>query len=329
MSYLFAICDRQEQYVSKLAEYLNFKKAIPFQVVAFSSVDKLLEYGRQAKVELLLITEELFAEHRERIAAAHVILLGESGIEVIAGYRVIYKYQSAEQIMRQVLKIYGEIGDPMLLTVAHRQTEVIGVYSPVRRCLQTSFAVTLGQLMAKKKKCLYLNFEPFSGFSSLMKRQYEQDFTDLMYFLSNGMEKLVYKLQGMIESIGELDYIPPALSFLDFAQIDGETMRLLIDEIAMRTDYETVILDLSEHLRFLFDLLLRCDRIFTITKDDGMAQAKLEHYKQLLAYMQKEEILAHTQLLELPQFEEIPVRLEQLPYSGLSDYIAKTILKEE
>ena len=326
MSYLFAICDRQERYVSKLAEFFHFKKAIPFQVLAFSSAEKLIEYESHTQVELLLITEELFMEYREKLSAEHIILLNESGIELVKGYRFIYKYQSAEQIMKQVLRIYGEIGDPTRLAMADKTVELIGVYSPVKRCLQTSFALTLGQLMAQKKRCLYLNFEPFSGFSSLMRRQYEQDFMDLMYFLGNGVEKFVYKLQGMVESIGELDYIPPALSFMDFAQMDGESIRLFIQEIAMRTDYEIVILDLSDNLRSLFDILLGCDKIYTITRDDRVAQAKLEQYRQLLEYMQKEEILKHTRMLQLPIFEDIPARLEELSYSQLADYIRDKVL---
>jgi len=326
MSYLFAICDSQERYVSKLAEYFNFKKAIPFQVLAFSSVEKLIEYESHAQVELLLITEELFVEHRANLSAEHIILLNESGMELVKGYRFIYKYQSAEQIMKQVLRIYGEIGDPTMLAMVNKPIELIGVYSPVKRCLQTSFALTLGQLIAKKKKCLYLNFEPFSGFSSLMRRQYGQDLMDLMYFLSGGVEKFVYKLQGMVESIGELDYIPPALSFMDFAQMEGDSIRSFIQEIAVRTEYEVVILDLSDNLRFLFDILPGCDKIYTITRDDSIAQAKLEQYRQLLEYMQKEDILKHTRMLPLPAFEDIPARLEELSYSQLADYIKDNIL---
>lgn len=326
MSFLFAICDSQQNYVYKLTEYLNRRKAVPFQIVAFTSLEKFLEYESKTQVELLLITEELFANTPNSFQTPHIILLNETGVEKVKGYHFIYKYQSAEQIARQILKIYGEIGDPSRLAMVNRKIEILGVYSPIKRCLQTSFALTLGQLIGKERKCLYLNFEAFSGFSKLMKREYEQDFMDLMYFLNGGIEKFVYKLKGMIESIGSLDYIPPALSFMDFAQMEGKSIRLLLEEIAGRTDYEVVILDLSDNLNSLFEILMVCDRIYTITKADGIALAKLEQYEELISYMQKDEILGRTQKIDLPQFEAIPDKLEELPFSELAEYIRKEIL---
>ena len=279
-------------------------------------------------MELLLITEELFVNAQERLKTSHIILLNETGVETAKGYHFIYKYQSAEQIARQILKIYGEIGDASRLSMVNRQIEILGVYSPIKRCLQTSFALTLGQLIAKEQKCLYLNFEAFSGFSRLMKQEYEQDFMDLMYFLNGGIEKFVYKLKGMVESIGSLDYIPPALSFMDFAQIEGDSIRILLEEIANRTDYEVLILDLSDNITALFDILMICDRIYTITKADGIALAKLEQYEQMISYMQKEEILGRTKKIALPQFEAIPSKLEELPFCHLAEYIREEILNE-
>ncbi|MBO6016266.1 MAG: hypothetical protein J6P60_06780 [Lachnospiraceae bacterium] len=327
MSYYLAICDSHRQYVSKLAEYFNFKKTVPFQILAFNDVQKLMEYPGQ--IELLLVSEELYEVCSGRPGTQHIIVLSESGIERFAGRHFVYKYQPAGRIMREVFRIYGEIGDPSMLTMGGRSIEMIGVYSPVKRCLQTSFALTLGQMIGAKKKCLYLNFEPFSGFSQLMQKKQEQDFMDLMYFLGSSIETFVYKLQGMVESLGDLDYIPPALSFMDFAQIGGEQVRRLLEQIALRTDYEVVILDLSDNLSFLFELLMSCDRIYTITRDDSLAQAKLEQYRQLLAYTQKEEILSHTRFVSFPLFENIPASWEELPHSMLAEYIRAEIWEEK
>ena len=41
------------------------------------------------------------------------------------------------------------------------------LYSPVHRCLQSSFALTLGQLLSEKHPTLYLNFEHYIGISEL------------------------------------------------------------------------------------------------------------------------------------------------------------------
>ena len=61
--------------------------------------------------------------------------------------------------------------------------EGLGVYSPVGRCLKTSFALTMGKLLAQEERVLYLNLEEFSGLSVLMKEEYKSDLSDLLYFL--------------------------------------------------------------------------------------------------------------------------------------------------
>lgn len=43
---------------------------------------------------------------------------------------------------------------------------VTGFYSPVKRSLQTTFAVTMGQLL-EKGRALYVNREPFFGLEKL------------------------------------------------------------------------------------------------------------------------------------------------------------------
>lgn len=328
MSYYFAICDEQEGYVHKLTEYLNASKLVPFQILSFSSVDKLKEYQKRTPIELLLISERLFEENEDKNLAASIILLNESKMVSKSVYRSVYKYQSAKQLAKAVLEIYGEIGDPTRLEIANKKVTIIGVYSPVKRCLQTSFCLTLGQMLAKKKRCLYLNFEPFSGLSGLMDRQFEQDFMDLLYFFNGGIEKFIYKLKGMVETIGDLDFIPPALSFMDLLQMEGENFRMLLHEIAVRTDYEIVILDLSESVQSLFDILLSCDRVYSITRTDGVSEAKFAQYEQLLQFMKKEEILNHTRKITFPQIKELPSRFEELAYGQFADCV-KEILKDE
>ena len=58
--------------------------------------------------------------------------------------------------------------------------KVLGVYSPVGRCLKTSFALTMGKLLAQEERVLYLNLEEFSGLSVLMKEEYKSDLSDLL-----------------------------------------------------------------------------------------------------------------------------------------------------
>ena len=55
---------------------------------------------------------------------------------------------------------------PTLMTVTGRRSRMIGVYSPIGRCGKSSFAFTLGQVLAREEKVLYITLEEFSGLSA-------------------------------------------------------------------------------------------------------------------------------------------------------------------
>ena len=77
--------------------------------------------------------------------------------------RDVYKRQSTDSIMREVMACYCAKPVEPALTVIGNAGSIIGIYSPVNRCLKTSFALTMGQLMARDRKTLYVNLEDCSG----------------------------------------------------------------------------------------------------------------------------------------------------------------------
>jgi cellulose biosynthesis protein BcsQ len=339
MRQILAICDYEEYYVSRLADYLNSHRLLPFEVMAFNDLDKLHTFTKTHQVTILLIEETMYrGESIIPLSIGEVILLttGKETKEGIVAETLEYnaletipKYQSAELIAKQLLEICT-VSRQIIFSPPNRsrQAELIGIYSPIGRCLQTSFSIVLGQLLAQDKKCLYINLEPYSGFHSLFGKQYKQSMTDLLYFLQKGTDRFLYKLKSTVETIGKLDYIPPADSFLDLMDITLETWQLFIETLIAQTDYDVIIFDLSDYIRGVFDFLSACDHIYTIVKKDGFAMAKLEQYEQLLSYTNHETILNKTRKCQLPIFKELPIQIEKLPYSDLAQYV-KTLIQED
>lgn len=323
MDNLLAICDYEKQYVYKLAEYLSKSKNFPFQIMPFNDLEKLEAFTKENQVELLLLGEGMEEELKGDLKIERLLYLCEEQDKCVVNSDCIYKYQPGNLLIKEIMDFYAQgcKGVPQGRTKRIRKMEIIGVYSPVNRCLQTSFSLILGQLKAKEKKCLYLNFEAYSGFNRIFETSFHHDFMDLMYFLREGGEKFVYKLGSMVESIGNLDFVPPAFSFPDMLEMEAESWQLLLDELEESTDYDVVILDLSDHIRGLFELLERCDKIYTIMKADGMAMAKIEQYKQLLACMQKGAILNKTVMCKIPALKQLPHNLIYLSHSQLTDYV--------
>ena len=125
-------------------------------------------------------------------------------------YPSIYKYQSSNQVIREALEHYGEgVGTTaQTLKLEKKKMEVIGVYSPVGRTMKTTFALTLGQILAKKRACLYLNLEACSGFEYLLERSFDQTLGDLLYYQRLGSEQLITKMGSIVQEQCTRIYMP-------------------------------------------------------------------------------------------------------------------------
>ena len=169
---IFAVCDLEVEYAYNFMEYLNQRKNLPFEVQAFTSPRILCEYAKTQPIEILLISDKAMCEEVSRLQVGKLIILTE-GVHrpELDQYPSVYKYQASDSVVREVMDCYGaEKAAHESGPVWKRPASVIGVYSPVGRCQKTSFALTLGQVLARDRAVLYLNLESYSALSSLWER---------------------------------------------------------------------------------------------------------------------------------------------------------------
>ena len=280
------------------------------------------QFAGQNEATVLLVSQPLYERYGGEWEAGRRIILSE-GRDGPPGEQWIDKYQSVEAVVRKVLELASDAGllPPAARAGGREGMKLIGVYSPVGRCLQTTFSFTLGQLLARKHRVLYLNFECFSGFGKMLRKEFQAELSDLIYFLHNRDGRFPYRLESMTQKLNGLDYIPPAFSCLDLQRVEKEEWLALLDELGQSGLYEYVILDLSEVINGLFDILKLCSRVYTIVRDDGFAAAKQEQYEALLTCLDHEDILENTKKCRLPLFRQLPQGLEGLTRGELADLV--------
>lgn len=323
---ILAICDLEQQYAKQLMEYLNLKKNIPFEVRAFSDIEQLKDFLLKTSVDLLLISENAVEDDIEQYDIGQIFVLSEGeDISQVRGYKSIYKFQTTENILREVYCYYAESGAAInSKIVPPTDIDIIAVYSPVKRSLKTSFSITMGQIIAEKKKTLYINLEDYAGFNSLFRMSYMTDMSDLMYYISREKPNFIWKLASMVQNIGSLDYIPPALSPVDIRNIRGEQWINFLSQLK-NCNYEVVVLDMGEAVDGLFDILRMCKKIYTPIRDDGISYAKIEQYEALLKIMDYGDVLEKTRKLSFSYFDGIEKGLDRLVYTDLGVYARKLL----
>ena len=331
---IFAVCDLEESYACNLTEYMNERKNAPFEVQAFTNLESLSSYAQEHHIELLLISTEAMCDAVRKLDVERIIILSDGEkVEEYEREACVYKYQSTDGLLAEVMNYYAESSPALqIIPEISSNTEIIGVYSPLGRVGKTSFALMLGEVLGSRQKVLYLNLEDYSGFETLFTEVYRSDLSDLIYFARQKEGNLIYKLNGMIKTFHNLDYIPPAFSPGDLREVHCEEWLKFIREIAVCGGYEVLILDMGNQIEEWFQILRQCSRIYMPILDDPVSRGKLLQFEKILSALEYEDIQEKIKKLQLPNWNEPENgedRIEWLLHGELGYFVRRLAAEEQ
>lgn len=331
-----AVLDPETRYAERLCDYTNHKRKLPLRAVAFSDFESYAAFSKTHKVKLLLAEEALIAGEYELRADQVIALCGnEAGARSGSGgngFRGslpvscdarIYKYQSGEEILREVMTALGEGSAGFFQPPSGKTAKLISVFSPVGRCGKTSFALLFSVLKARTDKVLYLNFEMFSGLSELLSETPRTGLSDALYHLKQGtldpakLSALLYRFQGV-------DYLPPARSAEDMMTAEDEDYAALLEFLLRETEYDYIIADTGGFCAATADILDLSDCIYMPVKDDFISEGKRSEAERYFKEAGKEALLKRIKQIRLPDPGSIRSRglyLESLLLSPFGDYV--------
>lgn len=189
------ICEQEEKYAQALASYLMQKKELSFQVQICSSMDYLFEMGEHAEIDILFISEKYAVSERSQVKAGKVfVLTGNSNPETAEGEKIIYKYQSGEKILEEMLRECEELyrSENIFRNAGKKNRgKIIGVFSPVHRIGKTTYALKLGEELSVSENVLYISLEVYGGIGGHFDEK-GQNLSDVLYYSRQEREILVY-----------------------------------------------------------------------------------------------------------------------------------------
>ena len=330
---IFAICDLEVDYAYNFMEYLTRRNNIPFEVQAFTSPEILCDFAAKNDISILLISDKAVTPAVRALPVEKLIILSE-GVHNpdLDQYPSVYKYQASDSVVREVMDCYSaQRQTENSFALPGRQAKVIGVYSPVGRARKTSFALALGQILARDRPVLYLNLESYSGFEQMLGENCDRNIGDLLYYLRQDQANLIHRMNGMIRSFQNLDYIPPVSSPMDILCTSGEDWLSLFRAIAQESGYDYLILDLGDAIQDLYEILNFCRRIYMPVRSDPLSQAKISQFENLIHIWDYKNVEEKLKKITLPYFESRSrgrAYFEDLVWGELGDYV-KELLREE
>jgi hypothetical protein len=306
----------------------------------FTDYDSLTGYLVNHDIDILLISEKFcsYMEHFKNVP--NIFILTEGSLDsIFDNYTSLYKYQRAENILRDVMSCYASTAPAnrkILATLS--PADIIGVYSPVKRCGKTSFALSYGCLRSLSEDCLYINLEEYSGFSYFVKDIPVGDLSDLLYFFRQNPANIDKKLAALSHSFYNLKYIPAMQFSYDIKNMETEDLASLIQTICDLGCYKSIILDISDSLKDVTGLLKICTNIFMPTINDGISENKIEEFFKSTSAICEDNLKEKTKILTLPYIDfhnfydfgtDTPTSdfIEKLLFSPIGTFIKDNLLQ--
>lgn len=318
---VIAIIDEDEGFVQRLSDYFSDSKSLGYKVSGFTQLEKLENYSFLADVIFVIAGENFIANNKEITFAPVIRICEELGDECKDG---IYRYRPGDYYLKRFFEVTG-LERTCINIGEGKGAKIIGIYSPIARMFKTSFALTLGQILAKNYRCLYLNFENYSGFIDLFREESVQNMADMIYCFKNISEDFHANVKNMVKNINGLDYIKPVLSYTDLFGIEPDTWNAILTSLSEWGEYDYILLDLSDSIQGLFEILSRCSLIYTAISADEVAVAKTNQYELMVRDMDKEEIIDKTKKYTLPVFKKIPADPGELIRSEMGGFVRELV----
>lgn len=326
---MIAVCDSDGEYACNFAEYLNNNKKLPFSAEAFTDAEKLCRYAGASPPEILLIAEADVDTNVRKLNPENIILLSEDKEKQEKEHKCIYKYQSADSVIREIMEYYVQNSAAAVMAAAARKIAFLGVYSPVGRCEKTLFSMTAAQILGESKQVLYINMEDYSGFEALFGREYEKNLSDLFYEMRCKEADLYQQMDHITEHAEKFDYLVPAASPEDIRAVQFAEWVKLFDVIRTRSQYEIVILDLGSSVDQVFRILDLCSSIYIPVQEDWLSRCKMAQFRKLIESRGTDWTENITEITLPGMFlnEEEPGFPEMLVWGRWGNYVRKVLGK--
>ena len=330
MKKVMAVYDSDTRYAERLSDYVNRKEKGVFTAQAFTSKEKLAEYAAKHEIDVLLSGERTDSGDISAIPSGQKIYMSEESERQMDSGKEIYKFQSGDDIIREVMAVYSEIPGiyPSADGTMDHSRRIIGVYSPIGRCGKTCLALAIGQILAKEEKVLFVSLDTFTGFSGLLDERWKRDLSDLIYYYKQERFNVI-RMNSIIYYLGDMAWIPPIRMPQDYMQMSVQEMADLMELILREGNYTTLVLDIGDYGRDVLSLLEKCQVVYTPVKEDVFSAGKMREFEEYLEESGKPGLLEKVQKIHVPmvtggrRMEHFP---QELLWGDLGDFV-RTLMK--
>ena len=293
-------------YSSRFSDYISHHKNVLIDLITFTSINSAEEYVKHSRIDILIVSGSMACEAGELGNIKKIIVLSDGSYTGHSEYPVIFKYQPAAHILKEIFAQVAEDdnipGMPIIHTSKH--AELIAVYSPYGGSGISTYARNLCAGMAGSNNVLYVNLEIFDSFAEFEgnrdNNEYICGMSEAVYYIKQKKDKLAFKLGSIIKQHKEgYNYILPVGDYRDLYSILPEDMECFTDVLGSGMMYDKVVFDVGYIHGSSLKLLQVCD-VVIMPEASGQIQENKQHsFERLLIRNGMDKVIQNIQYVPM------------------------------
>ena len=293
MSYILGIYDSDTDYANQLMDYIKRKKKAVTQVRIFTNLSSLKEYLAHDKINVLLLGGEIPIDEVLHQNIKNICILSEGNFaREQESYHVIYKFQSARQVMEELFS-YFPLEDTLVraLLSGNGSSNIISVFSVGKENERQVFSYYLASEYAKSKKTLYINLDLFSAWTEISGSYSEKGLSEFIYYLKQSHPNIITKMNGIITKINNLDCIQGVSFGPDIYEMLPDDIDYWIKTLKEASDYEVIIFDVGCFFHTTLELFRNSNELLLLIGDQKLEEGKYHSFRYQLQLTGYEDVL--------------------------------------
>lgn len=318
------VYDEDKLYIEEFIKFFNKNYKNYFKVIGVTSKENLLILINEGRtIDILVINDELLQNNHEVSMIKLVVTLLERDKNNDIDKKMIFKYQNGHTLFNLITKIYSTFYSKKDFNMDELRTKAITFFSPIGGIGKTTISLLFAIKLTKAgRKVLYLSLEQISSLGVYLDTSDKNNtITDLLYYSSECIEIDNAILQKTIkkDNITSLYYINPVTSTLDFEEVSGKSLIVILESIRKNMDFDYIVIDSGAKMDSLITRLQEySDKFIGVVDSSLISMTKMS--KLLKEFINLDKILILVNKYKLYNREQLGEPFEEV-YKKVYSYI--------
>ncbi|WP_167958963.1 hypothetical protein [Anaerosporobacter faecicola] len=301
-AYSIAILDMDREYLSALANYIQINAVHIREVQAFTDKTLFLEHIKNNTISYLLVEESIYPEILEIKEKEDYTIYILTNMPDCEYEHSIHKYQSAKDIVALLEeKLIRSTSKAMESNGIQNKSQLISVLTPFGGVGTTIVTMRFAQALAKEKKVIVVNLNPFDTMEKLLEINGEEGIglSELLYYYRQEHTDTQRK-QLTFMQIANVHYVKKVQHYTDLLSMRKEDLTRFYEEVKSRYG-DVVIVILVRIMNECTEVLLKSSS--QIYMESSWEEPLDEQNKILLTMLEQKEIVRKEQIIKLPYLD--------------------------